>query len=423
MVATRWHKRGIVFAMADALGAAAGGVARPHPAPLLRVAHSADLYDIAEYSLERLDAAQTDWADLAERAIEPNAFYEPGFALSAARHFPVKARPHFIVVWGRTPATGEPRMMGLFPIMTPHPLIGDSFIRLWLHKQAALATPLVDRDEAAPVIAAFLDWLEERSAAGGVMFSRMTTDGPFHRALTDALRRSGRDMKVLDSYQRAALFPGSDADALCTRAGSKKKLGELRRQQRRLRELGRLTFHSHETPEEIRVAGEEFLALEASGWKAGRGALLSQPDLATFMRSATRLLAREGRCKIQALRLDGRPIAMAIVLESQKRSYCWKLAFDETLRAQAPGVQLVYEQTKAHLARTNLEMADSCAIANHPMIDKLWPDRVGVCDLAAQLQRGRARDFSAICRTDSARRGLRALAKRAAVRLLKRKVS
>lgn len=423
MVAARWHRKGIVFAMADAFGAATSGVSRPGPVALLRVARRSGAYDIAEYGLERLDAAQTDWADLAARAIEPNAFYEPGFALSAARHFPVKARPRFIVVWGRAAVTGERRMMGLFPIMTPHPMVGDGFIRLWLHKQAALATPLVDRDEAARVISAFLDWLEERSAAGGVMFSRTTSGGPFHTALIEALENSGRDARVLDSYERAALLPGGDADALCARAGSKKKLGELRRQQRRLRELGRLTFVSHETPEEIRVAAEEYLALEASGWKAGRGAMLSQPDLATFMRSATRLLAREGRCKIQALRLDGRPIAMAIVLESQGRSYCWKIAFDESLRAQAPGVQLVYEQTKAHLARPNLEMTDSCAIANHPMIDKLWPDRVGVCDVGVQLQRGHARDFSASCRQDSARRRLRALAKRAANRLLNRKVS
>lgn len=377
---------------------------------------------VVELSLDHMDAARPEWADLAARAIEPNAFYEPGFALSAALHFPLRARPRFIVVWGRA-RSGVRQMMGLFPVVTPNPLVGDGLIRLWLHKQAALATPLVDRDEATAVIEAFLAWMEERSLAAGVVFARMQSNGRFHEALTAAVVATGRGAKILEAYERAALLPGGNADELCARAGSSKKLGELRRQGRRLREMGRLTFHSYETIEEVRLAAEEFMALEASGWKANRGAFLSQPCLATFLRSATRLLARDGRCKIQALRLDGRPIAMAVVLESQGRSYCWKIAFDEKLRSQAPGVQLIYEQTKAHLGRPDLEMVDSCAIANHPLIDRLWPDRVGVCDVAVQLQTGRAGEFLSSCRKDHTRRQIHDLARRAANRLLKRKVS
>jgi len=427
MFAPVLNPKSATFAMVD-FGLSDGRSHAPASPRAPRLVAGVDLagrrpeFSVAEASLDQMDAAQSEWTDLATRAIEPNAFYEPGFALAAALHFPVKTRPRFIAVWGRA-ASGARRMAGLFPIVTSSPFVGDGFIRLWLHKQAALATPLVDRDDASAVIEAFLAWIEERSFSAGVVFSRMHANGRFHEALTAAASGAGRRMKILDAYDRAALLPGGDADELCARAGSRKKLGEVHRQGRRLREMGRLTFHSHETADEIRLAAEEFMALEASGWKAGRGAFLSQPSLTTFLRSATRLLAHQRRCKIQALRLDGRPIAMAIVLESQGRSYCWKTAFDERLRAQAPGIQLVYEQTKAHLARPDLEMADSCAIANHPMIDRLWPDRVSVCDLAVQLQTGCEKDFLASCRRDHARRQIHALAKRAANRLLKRKVS
>lgn len=413
--------KGVALAMAEqGRSDAEPAGRRPAPRIVAGVDYQGDesAFRVGELSVEQMDAAQDEWRDLANRALEPNAFYEPGFALSAARHFPLSDRPRFIVVRDRAG-----RMAGLFPIVPAHPLIGDGLIRLWLHKQAALATPLVDRDAAADVVAAFLDWIELRSLSSGVVFSRVTNGGRFHAALTAAAGRDGRGVDILEAYERAALLPGSDADDLCARAGSKKKLAELRRQSRRLREMGRLTFESHETVDEVRAAAEEFMTLEASGWKASRGAFLSQPSLATFFRSATRLLARDGGCKIQSLRLDGRPIAMAVVLESQGRSYCWKIAFDESLRAQAPGVQLVYAQTKAHLERPDLEMADSCAIANHPMIDKLWPDRVGVCDVAVQLQTGRGREFAVSCRRDRTRRQLRELAKRAANRLLRRKVS
>ncbi len=370
----------------------------------------------AELSLEHMDALTPDWRDLSRRALEPNAFYEPGFALSAARHCPAAERPRFIVV-----RDGAGRLTGVFPIVAPNPLFGDGLIRLWLHKQAALATPLVDRDCAPETIEAFLVWVEAREKSAGVLFARMPTNGRFHQALQRVV--AGRAVDVLDSYERAALLPGGAADALGPRAGATKKLAEIRRQARRLGEMGRVTFETHDSEAEIKAAAEEFLALEASGWKAWRGALLSQPALATFLRSATRLLARENGCKIQSLRLDGRPIAMAIVLESQGRSYLWKIAFDESLRAQAPGIQLVYAHTKAALDGGDLDYVDSCAIANHPMIDRIWPDRIGVCDVAVSLGTRRHDAFRASCRRANARRQAREMAKRLANRLLKRKVS
>jgi CelD/BcsL family acetyltransferase involved in cellulose biosynthesis len=416
MVASFLNMRGVALAMAEF------GLAESRRLPRLvagvDVESASPALVAAEYSLEQMDAAQAEWADLAGRALEPNAFYEPGFALAAARHFPVSERPRFIVIRSRAG-----RIVGLFPISVGNPLTGDGLARLWLHKQAAIATPLVDRDQAKEAIETFLEWMETHGKSTGVVFSRIPSDGRFRLALERAVAAASRNVEALDSYERAALLPGGDADELCTRAGSKKKLAEMRRQTRRLREMGDLTFESHETAEEIRVAAEEFMALEASGWKAGRGAFLSEPALATFLRSATRMLAREKRCKIQSLRLNGQPIAMGIVLESQGRSYCWKIAFDERLRAQAPGVQFLYEQTKAHLARADFEYVDSCAIANHPLIDRLWPDRVGVCDLAVSLRNRSARDFAASCRRDHARRRVRELAKQAANRFLKRKVS
>jgi hypothetical protein len=393
------------------------------PLAAVDIASERNGFLVESLGVEEMDDDQAAWADLTTRALEPNAFFEPGFALSAARHFPVKSRPQFIAVWKREPLSGDRRLMALCPIMPPNPLLGDGLASIWLHKQAALATPLVDKTEAVPALQAFLDWLEAATPAAGVVFPKTPRNGPVLAAIQAAAGASGRGARILDEYERAVLYPDSDPDELWTREATRKALKEMQRRQRRLEERGPVEFRQFRRREEVREATEDFLALEASGWKGDRGALLSHPSLTTFVRSATRLLAREGKCQIFSLTLSGRPIAMGIVIESQGRAFFWKIAYDESLRSQAPGIQLVYQLTKAQLGKTGIDLTDSCAIANHPMIDKFWPDRFAICDVAVQLRRDRDGAFANACRKETMRRRLHAIAKGAASRLLGRKAS
>jgi CelD/BcsL family acetyltransferase involved in cellulose biosynthesis len=371
-------------------------------------------FHICELSLAQMEAARSEWTRLAAQALEPNAFSAPGFLLAAARHFPSVERPRFIVLRG-----DDGRLFGLFPLASAGLSGSDGFIRLWRGVLSALATPLIDPARPAETIAAFLDWAEEGSSAAGVLFPRLCAGGAFRAALGEAAR-GRRDLALLETHARAALAPGGSADEKFVQAGGRKRFNEIGRARRRLGEMGVVAVDLAVSPMDIKSAAEEFLTLEGSGWKAGRGALLSEAPLATFLRSATRILAEDGLCRIAALRLDGRPIAMAILFESGNRSYCWKIAFDERYRAQAPGVQLVYELTRLQLAREEIELTDSCAIANHPMIDRLWPDRLEICDAAVSL---RAAAFDAACRAELARRRARDFAKRAALLLLRRKAS
>ncbi|MGJ0507806.1 MAG: GNAT family N-acetyltransferase [Methylocystis sp.] len=371
-------------------------------------------FQTGELGLEQMEAARGDWARLASGALEPNAFFSPGFLLAAARHFPPPERPRFIGV--RDPGGA---LVGLFPLAAPGPSGTDGFLRLWRHELSALATPLVDRARPAETIAAFLDWVEAGRASAGVLFPRLPVAGAFHAALREATQ-GRRQLAVIETYARAALLPGASAVEKMAQAGGRKRLNELGRMRRRLGEMGALAVDVAAAPMAVRAAAEEFLALEASGWKAGRGALLFDAALATFLRSATRMLAEEGLCRIVALRLDGRAIAMMIAIESQNRSYCWKIAYDEGYRAQAPGIQLIGALTGLQLARPEIELTDSCAIANHPMIDRLWPDRIGVCDLAASARRSPDGAFRRACGQETLRRGLRGAAKAAAYRLLGR---
>ncbi len=132
----------------------------------------------------------------------------------------------------------------------------------------------------------------------------------------------------------------------------------------------------------MRVATERFLDLEARGWKGAKGtALLQDSGLAAFARTMTRLMARQGKCRVDSLELDGRAVAMAIVLRSGDRAYFWKTAYDETLASRSPGKQLALALTERLAADPTVALTDSCAVQDHPMIDRLWPDRMVVGDV------------------------------------------
>ncbi len=380
------------------------------------------LLETEALGVERMSEHVRDWADLVERAAEPNGFLEPGFALPAARHFPARSRPLFVLVWKRMGVAGARRLVALFPIVAPGFSLGAATARGWLHKQAALATPLLDRDCAEEAAAAILDWCASaRSGAGAALIPKTPMSGPVFAAFTRAARATGRDWRVLDRHERAALLSGGDPEEVWTRMSSRKALSEMRRRRRRLEEAGELKRVVYSTPAEIPRATEDFLALEASGWKAQRGALLGHPSLATFVRSATRLLAREGKIRIHSLELAGKPIAMGVVIESGSRSYFWKIAYDESLRAQAPGVQLVYAITETQTEREDVALTDSCAIAGHYMIERCWPDRLVVCDLMVQSKTHGATQFAEAHAKEVWRRRLRMAAKTLYHRLLSRK--
>jgi hypothetical protein len=99
----------------------------------------------------------------------------------------------------------------------------------------------------------------------------------------------------------------------------------------------------------------------------------------------TRRLAREGKCRIDALTVDERPVAMGIILRSRNRAFFWKSAYDEAFAAQSPGVQLALEVTRIQQAEDACRVTDSCAVAGSPMIERLWHDRLPIVDLALPL--------------------------------------
>jgi CelD/BcsL family acetyltransferase involved in cellulose biosynthesis len=350
--------------------------------------------------LAALDEVRNEWRELSRRALEPNVFYDPAFALAAREVFGADAGA--MLVWSRAlPA----RLIGLFPLRVERRYGVISTLTGWTHPYAPLGVPLVDRDEADAAIGAFLDHVEaEPKLPGLVMLPLIARDGPFAAALARVLARHGGKSKSFGDHARALLAPGAD------RAGylghvSHKKLKELRRQRRRLEDSAAL-IHMAASGPAAAVALTDFMALEAAGWK-GRagGAARAHSATEAFMREAVTALAAKGDARIDRLIHDGHPIAASITLRSGNAAWFWKIAYDEAFARASPGVQLAVDLTQQLLADESLARVDSCATAGHPMIDHLWRERDALADLliapgSASLTQFRlARHLEALRRT------------------------
>jgi hypothetical protein len=134
-------------------------------------------------------------------------------------------------------------------------------------------------------------------------------------------------------------------------------------------------------PAAVAAALDDFFMIEAAGWKGRLGtAVVRHRDLHRVIRAAVDALADEGKVSIERILLDGRAIAAAIVLRSGRSAWFWKIAYDETYARFSPGVMLSVVLTDDLLEDSAIVRTDSCATANHPMIDHLWRERLPLCD-------------------------------------------
>jgi hypothetical protein len=273
---------------------------------------------------------------------------------------------------------------------------------------------LLDRLQAFLVLELIFKWLRERyTHVHALSASQLLKVGPTCALLNEYTYNRSLSFDVLSQYERAAL----DATAIGVGARdfiSPKKKKELQRQFRRLREMGPVAFSMAQDGPALRDRVEDFMVLEAKGWKGKRGsAFLNDPGLATFLRAMTRTMGREGKCRLYSLSVDGRMIAANIVLLAGERAYFWKTAYDEDFAFASPGVLLTMDMTDRLLREPLVLGADSCAIPNHPMIDHIWRGRLRIADVMTSLRSDRPSAFNSAVQGEKLRRNLRAKAKSA----------
>ena len=298
--------------------------------------------------LRQLDL-QPYWQDLVRRAETPNVFMSPAVIAAAAA-----VDPDLVALAAWQSAAGGPRLAGLWvfsigrPNRSPLPI---RVLRAPPIDHAYLSSPVIDRDVAEITFGAMLDAVANAPDLPKIVALDALSAEP---AARDALMRvpaaRGYAVHTFTSGERPMLASGLDAKSYFEAALSASSRKKLRQYRRRLGEKGRLETRHLTAPESVCAAFEQFLALEAQGWKGRAGtALVSSANDAAVARAMVAALAREGAASIFALELDGRPVSMQVVLRAGSIAFTWKTTYDEAFGDFSPGMLLLEDYTAALL--------------------------------------------------------------------------
>ena len=349
-----------------------------------RRAAAADRYTVEWRPLTELGDIAEPWRALAGCALDANVFYEPAFARAAAPVFGRGAGA--ILVW----SADARRLVGFFPGRIERRRYGLTLPVLtgWTHAYGPLGTPLVARDAAEPVIAAWLAHLAaDTECPGLVLLPFLPEHGAFAAALGAVLRRGRMPVAAFNGHRRALLAPLRERAHYVDEALDAHQRKELRRAGRRLEEAGGVTFTTATEPAAVATALDDFLTIEAGGWKGKAGtAAACESDVARFFTAAVVDLASEAKASIKRLVVDGRPVAAGIVLRSAGAAWFWKTAYDERFARFSPGVLLTAALTADLAEDRTIAQTDSCAVPEHALINRMWRERLALCDLLVAVR-------------------------------------
>ena len=326
-----------------------------------------------------------EWQSLADQASDANVFAQPWMVRAGLNH--CREADGATIAFVRD---GTGRLIGVAPLglSRGYGRVPLSILSGWSHPNSFLTSMVIAEGREAAFWLTLLPALNAAPLSGPMVCLEGIADdsGAWH-GLTEACRQLGLPLTVEGTVTRAMLATKMQPDAYWEESVRSKKRKELRRQWARLNEQGSLNTDqlSAHGPAAISAWTDEFLTLEASGWKGTNGsALASNADTLGFFREAMTSAHRAGQVEMTALRLDGRAIAMLITLFSGKAGFSFKTAFDEDYARFSPGV-LLQRESLAILSQRSLDWIDSCAAQDHPMIDSLWRERRTVLTVSLPL--------------------------------------
>lgn len=302
------------------------------------------------------------FADLCRRAEAPNLHMAPA-AVAAATSLGT-TEDDIVVLAAQE--QGDERLLGLWALRRTRslhsgliPVLEAPLVPLYEVSSA----PVLDRERAGDVASALVRAIVEApDLPKALRLPLLPMQDSVSAAFEAALAATGSTITTFERWQRPILIPepGDDAERYLRRAlgqGYKKRM----QQHRQLEKAGALAYRRHRGADAV-AALDDFLALEAAGWK-GRGgtALASLPQHGAYIREIVRNFATIGGIRIDLLRLDGAPIAGGLLLDLAGQSHFLKIAYDEGKARLSPGRALAIEMLRADFAAGHSFRLDSGA--------------------------------------------------------------
>ena len=331
---------------------------------------------------------------LSHRAMEPNIFFSARLLAPAMPRVEDK-QVRFALIRDDNGLRSRLRLLMPFTVERPGFSVGASIIRTWANPFGPLGTPLLDAEEAAETIDNLFEVLAlpQTKLPSVLVLPDIRLTGRFAQLAKAVAIARDLPVATTDTFRRPMLESFLDGESYLKEALSSHHVREMRRQWRNLEKLGKLAYNVARQPEEVRLRMEEFLALEAKGWKGKkRSALINDRYRAAFAREAITNLAEVDAVRIHTIDLDGRAIASIVVFLMAGEAYTWKTAYDESLGRYSPGKLLIMKLTDWHLDDANILRTDSCAVPDHPIMSRFWEEREDMGSLVIGLTRNGDRD-------------------------------
>jgi len=363
--------------------------AAPAAAPRMKPAITVEIVDAAS-----LAGLETAWTDLQSRAETQNVFMDPSLLAAAAAADP-GGQQRAMLAWATI--DGARRLVGLWGFAVGRPrwsVLPIRALTVPAHNHGYLATPVIDRAHLDETLEAMLDAVAaDRKLPKIMALDTLGTDGATYEALIRVLARRGTAPRVFEQMERPRLASSLDGKAYLEKAVSSSTRKKLRQYRRRLAEKGAVTSSIITAPDAVRRALDQFLDIEASGWKGRNGTALKCNDAeAAFMRGAMAALSERGNAAIHAIFVDGKPASMQIVARAGDVAFTWKTAYDEAWQDYSPGMLLLEDYTTAFLADRSIAFVDSCSFDDSGFMSA-WIERRPVADVWIDASRGGSAAF------------------------------
>jgi CelD/BcsL family acetyltransferase involved in cellulose biosynthesis len=322
------------------------------------------------------------WHDLAERAVEPNPLCEPDCVIPAA-HYQTFGDEISLLV-----AEQAGRFQACVPIRPlsrwyniPYPVAANK-----IRRATYVGTPLVDPSAGTTAVATMISTLADNRRAFGsrlLGLDSLRHGGPVESYVRAAAAQLGLPVYVHEDFERALFVKRPERSYYDHLSAKRRK--SIRRSRRLLTEqLGsppRIVDRSFDVS-----AIDEFMALEAAGYKSANGvALATVPGETEYFRSMCERFAQSKRLLVLALECAGETLGMQIWLRGGNGLFGVKVAYDERYARSGPGVLLHVDVLDYIHDETDATWADPCASPDNTFLMGLYPDRTRISTILLAL--------------------------------------
>jgi len=311
-------------------------------------------FKVAELSAHEAQSHFADWQVLSASAIQPAGYNAPDLILPLLKH--IGDAKLMTVRHG-------PDLLMAFPVSSKR-----LFVKTWDTPLTASSLPHLNAELGASTLLAFIN-----AQTQPVLLTAIPAQGAF----METLKKQSANFRIVQTWQRAALKPvGIFEDWLQTNFVQKRRK-EFKRLRNRLSEQGAMITETLKQGQDPKPFIEDLLSLESKGWKGSGGtAIASNSKLKLAVQEACGKLHQSNKLRFWSLKLDGKSIACLFAIVEGDQAWLGKIAYDESFAKYSPGVQIILDSTEALFSETQIKQIDSSAIPNHPMIDRIWRDRI-----------------------------------------------